>query len=215
MAHLGATLNQLEQAGELPRLKALYLVSYQQSCGHHHQRGEKGGRFKLLRRYEKAAGHPIYLIEDAAYRELRFAGEDTPSALSMDRRANRVVYTSTFSKPFAARRGLWPVARAAANGGVAGTNAISARNFLQQILSKALTNGSYKTQVAKRDVTRKAKVMTQACQPIFRTPCSGNPTGGLYVWARLPAKGQRLKSALFEAPYATRFSMCPAACAIA
>ena len=43
---------------------------------------EEGGALKLLRQYERAAGHPIYLLEDAAYRELRFKGEDVKSALA-------------------------------------------------------------------------------------------------------------------------------------
>ena len=97
LAYLEATLNQLQQAGELPRLKALYLVSYHSNpAGITTSATKKAAALKLLRRYEKAAGHPIYLIEDAAYRELRFAGEDTPSALSLDRRADRVVSATDF-----------------------------------------------------------------------------------------------------------------------
>ena len=162
---------------------------------------------KLLRRYEKAAGHPIYLIEDAAYRELRFAGEDTRSALSLDRRADRVVYTSTFSKPFATGVrvgfGLLPEPLLTAALRVKGNHDFGTANFLQQILSQALTNGSYETQVAKlrRRYARKAKAMTQACAAHFPDAVQWeNPTGGLYVWARLPAKVRSgLKSALFEA----------------
>ena len=208
LAHLEATLNQLEQAGELPRLKALYLVSYHSNpAGITTSATKKAAALKLLRRYEKAAGHPIYLIEDAAYRELRFAGEDTPSALSLDRRADRVVYTSTFSKPFATGVrvgfGLLPEPLLTAALRVKGNHDFGTANFLQQILTQALANGSYETQVAKlrRRYARKAKAMTQACAAHFPDAVQwANPTGGLYVWARLPAKVcSGLKSALFEA----------------
>jgi len=208
LAHLEATLNQLQQAGELPRLKALYLVSYHSNpAGITTSATKKSAALKLLRRYEKAAGHPIYLIEDAAYRELRFAGEDTPSALSLDRRADRVVYTSTFSKPFATGVrvgfGLLPEPLLTAALRVKGNHDFGTANFLQQILTQALANGSYETQVAKlrRRYARKAKAMTQACAAHFPDAVQwANPTGGLYVWARLPAKVRSgLKSALFEA----------------
>ena len=86
---------------------------------------------------------------------------------------------------------------------VKGNHDFGTANFLQQILSQALTNGSYETQVAKlrRRYARKAKVMTQACSAHFPDAVQWeNPTGGLYVWARLPAKVRSgLKSALFEA----------------
>ena len=208
LAHLEATLNQLQQAGELPRLKALYLVSYHSNpAGITTSATKKAAALKLLRRYEKAAGHPIYLIEDAAYRELRFACEDTPSALSLDRRADRVVYTSTFSKPFATGVrvgfGLLPEPLLTAALRVKGNHDFGTANFLQQILTQALANGSYETQVAKlgRRYARKAKAMTQACAAHFPDAVQwANPTGGLYVWARLPAKVRSgLKSALFEA----------------
>ena len=208
LAYLEATLNQLQQAGELPRLKALYLVSYHSNpAGITTSATKKAAALKLLRRYEKAAGHPIYLIEDAAYRELRFAGEDTPSALSLDLRADRVVYTSTFSKPFATGVrvgfGLLPEPLLTAALRVKGNHDFGTANFLQQILTQALANDSYETQVAKlrRRYARKAKAMTQACAAHFPDAVQwANPTGGLYVWARLPAKVRSgLKSALFEA----------------
>ena len=208
LAYLEATLNQLQQAGELPRLKALYLVSYHSNpAGITTSATKKAAALKLLRRYEKAAGHQIYLIEDAAYRELRFAGEDTPSALSLDRRADRVVYTSTFSKPFATGVrvgfGLLPEPLLTAALRVKGNHDFGTANFLQQILTQALANGSYETQVARlrRRYARKAKAMTQACAAHFPDAVQwANPTGGLYVWARLPAKVRSgLKSALFEA----------------
>ena len=73
LAHLEAVLQRLKKSGELRRVKALYLVSYfQNPTGVTTSFEKKRGILKLLKKFERAAGHPIYLIEDAAYRELRF-----------------------------------------------------------------------------------------------------------------------------------------------
>ena len=61
----------------------LYLVSYfQNPSGITTSLRKKAEALKLLRSYEKHAGHPLYLLEDAAYRELRFYGQDVPSAVA-------------------------------------------------------------------------------------------------------------------------------------
>ena len=42
----------------------------------------------------------IYLIEDAAYRELRYYGEEVPSLYALDEDGDRVIHAGTFSKPY-------------------------------------------------------------------------------------------------------------------
>ena len=42
----------------------------------------------------------IYLIEDAAYRELRYEGDDVPSLRSFDPEGDTVLYAGTFSNRF-------------------------------------------------------------------------------------------------------------------
>ena len=54
---------------------------------------------ELARRFSKR--HKIYILEDAAYRELRFDGLDVPSIKSLDRDNAHVILTMTFSKPMA------------------------------------------------------------------------------------------------------------------
>jgi 2-aminoadipate transaminase len=72
-AHLEKVLTSLKRSGELRRVKLFYLVSYfQNPTGVTTSFEKKRGLLKLLKRFERAAGHPIYLLEDAAYRELRF-----------------------------------------------------------------------------------------------------------------------------------------------
>src|SRR5690606_10165135 len=87
--------------GDLPRLKMLYLVTYFQNPSSVTTSYEKKcAALELLKKYEKHAGHPIYLLEDAAYRELRFSGEEVPTALTSPVNADRVIFAGTYSKPF-------------------------------------------------------------------------------------------------------------------
>src|ERR1700690_156526 len=75
LAHLEGILQSLKRRGELRRVKMLYLVSYfQNPTGATTSFVKKIEALKLLKRFERAAGHPIYLLEDAAYRELSFSG---------------------------------------------------------------------------------------------------------------------------------------------
>jgi 2-aminoadipate transaminase len=63
LTRLEAVLEALKRSGELPRVKMLYLVSYYQNpTGLTTSFAKKAGALKLLRRYERAAGHPLYLL---------------------------------------------------------------------------------------------------------------------------------------------------------
>ena len=208
LAHLEATLEALKKSGELPRLKALYLVSYHSNpTGTTTASAKKAAALKLLRRYEKAAGHPIYLLEDAAYRELRYAGEDIPSALTFDSTASRVIYTSTYSKPYATGvrvgYGLLPVPLLTAALRVKGNHDFGTTNFLQQLISRALSSGGYKKHVQslRQRYRKKAAAMVRACREHLPEGVEWtDPNGGLYVWARVPARVKTdLKSKLFAA----------------
>jgi 2-aminoadipate transaminase len=160
----------------------------------------------LLRRYERAAGHPIYLMEDAAYRELGFAGEPAPSALAVKGAADRVIYSGTYSKPFATgvRVGfgilpgnlLEPVLR------IKGNHDFGTSHLIQQLVSRALASGLYDKNLAKvqRRYRAKAKAMTDAIREYFPgTVQWEQPEGGLNVWAVLPRKvNTGMKSRFFK-----------------
>jgi len=206
--HLEHTLEALKKSGELPRLKALYLVSYHSNpTGITTAVAKKAAALKLLRRYEPAAGHRLYLIEDAAYRELRFAGDDIPSALITDRAANRVIYTSTYSKPYATGvrvgYGILPGPLLAAALRVKGNHDFGTTNILQQLIIRAITTGAYEKHLAKlrQRYAKKAAAMVRACRDDLPTGVNWTePTGGLYVWAKMPARVKTdFKSRLFAA----------------
>ncbi len=208
LAHLETVLERLKKSGELRRLKAIYLVTYfQNPTGVTTSFAKKRGLLARLKKFGRAAGHPIYLIEDAAYRELRFAGPDTPSALALPGADRHVIYTGTYSKPFATGArvgfGILPEPLFTAVKRIKGNHDFGTANLLQQLLARALETGVYGRHVAKIESRygRKARAMKAALAEHFppgvETWGSG---GGLYFWARLPkAISTGVKSKVFRA----------------
>ncbi len=206
--HLNEVLAGLKKAGELPRVKMLYLVSYfQNPSGITTSLARKAEAMKILRRFEKDAGHPVYLLEDAAYRELKFAGGDVPSALTLPGAGQRVIYTSTYSKPFATgiRVGFgWlPSRLMTVVTRIKGNHDFGTAHLLQQILANAIRTGRFARHLSalQQRYREKAAVMGEA----LRTHCSGllewgEPGGGLYYWARLKGSARSgQNSRLFKA----------------
>jgi 2-aminoadipate transaminase len=143
---LESVLESLKKSGELRRVKALYLVTYfQNPTGTTTAFEKKIAALKLLKRYERAAGHPIYLLEDAAYRELRFKGDDVPTALAISGGADRVIYAGTYSKPYATGTrvgfGILPEPVFTAVLRIKGNHDFGTSNLLQQLLAHALKSG--------------------------------------------------------------------------
>jgi len=210
LAYLEAVLESLKRSGDLPRVKILYLVTYHQNpTGLTTSFAKKLGALELLRRYERFAGHPIYLLEDAAYRELRFAGDDVKSALAT-KFSERVIYAGTYSKPFATGArvgfGLLPEPVLTAVRRIKGNHDFGTANLLQQLLASALGTSRYETHVGelRERYARKAAVMVRAiCEHFPPNIAWDEPRGGLYVWARLPRKIKSgAKSKLFQAALA-------------
>ena len=195
LAHLEKVLEQLKKSGELRRVKALYLVTYfQNPTGATTSLAKKAATLKLLKKYERAAGHPLYLLEDAAYRELRFDhGEDVPTSLTLPGAAERVIYTGTYSKPYAPGArvgfGILPEEIFSVVQYIKGNHDFGTANLLQQLLARALSSGLYDQHVAKvqKNYARKARVMKLALAEHFPKSVEiWESGGGLYFWARLP-----------------------------
>jgi 2-aminoadipate transaminase len=207
LAHLETVLQRLKKSGELRRLKALYLISYfQNPTGVTTSFEKKRGALKLLKQFERAAGHPIYLLEDAAYRELRFNGPDIKSALMVPGAADRVIYTGTYSKPYApgvrVGFGLLPEPLFTAVQRIKGNHDFGTANLLQQLLAGALATGLYDRHVAKieKRYGQKARIMKQALAKHFPPNVEiWEAGGGLYFWARLPKNvSTGVKSKVFQ-----------------
>jgi 2-aminoadipate transaminase len=207
LAHLETVLNSLKRSGEIKRLKMLYLVTYFQNPSSVTTRFEKKkAALELLQKYEKAAGHPIYLLEDAAYRELRFSGENVKSALALSKFADRIIYAGTYSKPFATGArvgfGLLPEPLLTVITRFKGNHDFGTANLLQQVLKRAITSGRYRKHLSGLQARYgcKAQVMLESLEEFFPKNVEWlRPDGGLYVWTRLPQKIKTgAKSKFFE-----------------
>ena len=206
LEHLEEVLETLKRSGELKHVKMLYLVSYfQNPSGVTTSFEKKAGALDLLKKYESAAGHPIYLLEDAAYRELRFAGSDTCSALAT-KYSDRVLYAGTYSKPFATGArvgfGLLPEPILTVVTRLKGNHDFGTANLLQQLLRRALETRKYGEHLVELQQRYgcKAKVMLDALRSYFPDDVTWlQPKGGLYVWAKLPKSAKTgVKSKLFQ-----------------
>jgi 2-aminoadipate transaminase len=133
------------------------------------------------------------VIEDAAYRELRFEGEDVTSALAISGSHDRLIYAGTYSKPFATGTrvgfGILPEPVFTAVLHIKGNHDFGSSNLLQQLLSRALSSGLYEKHLValRARYAHKAQVMRQALGEHFPDEAEWwEPGGGLYFWARLP-----------------------------
>ena len=82
-------------AGELARVKAIYVVTYYDNPTGSTTTGARRQRLMgIAARWSRESA--IYLIEDAAYRELRYYGDDVPSLYALDADGDRVISAGTF-----------------------------------------------------------------------------------------------------------------------
>ncbi len=178
IANLASKLESLKRRRLLPRLKLLYLVTYfQNPTGRTWPWEMKRELLAIVKHYERAAGHPLYIVEDAAYRDLYFEGQDVPSFKTLDTRNERVAYTNTLTKPFATGirigYGILPPALMRAVLHSKGNHDFGSSNFLQTILARALANGLYERHLPQIAAAyrRKRDVMVAALDTTFR--CRG------------------------------------------
>jgi 2-aminoadipate transaminase len=205
---LDRKLDQIEKAGELDKVKALYLVTYAQNpTGRSTDYDRKKQALDILRKYENRLGRPIALIEDAAYRELEFDPTKTaPSLLAEEEHRDRVFYLGTYTKPFATGIrvgfGHFPTQVLEKLCNLKGLHDFGVSNFTQVILAEALKSGAYEAQTQKLQARylEKASAMEAALKKFAPSNLTWEfPRGGLYIWATL-TDGQSTgpKSKLFE-----------------
>jgi len=187
-------LARLDAAGELGRVKALYVVSYFDNPSTVTLAEERRGPVvEIIKRWSQRS--TIRIIEDAAYRELRYEGDDVPSLRSYDVEGDTVILTETFSKSyspglrvgwgFLPRDLIEPVAQQKGN------IDFGAPNFSQHVMTAVIERGLLRPHVEKlRDHYRGKLQATLAACDEFLAPLPGitwdRPTGGIYVWLRLP-----------------------------
>jgi 2-aminoadipate transaminase len=191
---LEALLRRLERSGEIARLKMIYTVDYfQNPTGRTLSLPRRRRLVELARRFSR--GHRILVLEDAAYRELRFDGLDLPSLKSFDEDNAYVASAYTFSKPCApglkTGYGLLPRDLVGPVVQLKGGHDFGSNNFAQHVLDRLLETGAYHRHVArlvgvyrdKRDALLAALDRAFGDWPEVHWT---RPAGGLYVWLTFP-----------------------------
>lgn len=193
---LDHALEQIASMGELQRVKLIYVVSYFDNPSGvcvSNERREKIA--EIARKWSR--DHRILILEDAAYRELRYDGPEHPSLWSFDDSREHVIYTQTFSKTFSpgvrVGFGILPRALVQPICDRKGNEDFGSANFNQHIIAEILRSGRFQSHLEKVKNGYRAKrdAMLAAADKFF-TEIPGvhwiHPHGGLYVWMSLPEK---------------------------
>ncbi len=192
---LARLLERLDRAGELPRVKLIYTVDYfQNPTGLTLSLARRRELMEIVQRYRSR--QRILVLEDAAYRELRFEGDDFPSIKSLDERNEFVIYAGTFSKPCSpglkTGYALMPAELIEPLTRLKGNHDFGSNNFSQFILNALLESGEYHQHARQleRIYRRKRDAMLNALQREFGDlPGTRwtHPRGGMFVWLTLPS----------------------------
>lgn len=187
-------LQRIGRDGQLPLVKAIYLVPYFDNPG--------GVTMPLARRAavveiaKRSSRHErIHVISDEAYRPLRYGGEDIPSTSVCDADGDTVIVAGTFSKSFSPGiRVGWGILPPHLVGPVCdqkGNVDFGSPNVNQHLMAKILELGLFEPHLERIRATYREKLsaMLNALQEHL-APLPGvrwfTPNGGLYVWMHLP-----------------------------
>ena len=182
-----------DRKGELERVKAIYVVSYFDN-----PRGISTSLDRRMALLDIAAKwsrkHKIYILEDAAYRQLRFRGDDIPSLRALDHE-DRVLMAETFSKTFApgirVGWGVIPRELMAPMASLKGNFDFGSPAFNQGLILEMLQDDTFENHVQKLVAlydSKRAAMIDQLEKRLGDEPnCRWiDPAGGLYVWLTLP-----------------------------
>ena len=187
-------LLRLEAAGELGRVKLIYACTYYDNpSGVTIPADRRAALVELARRWSRAG--KIHLIEDAAYRELRYYGHDLPSMRSFDPDGDTVIQVGSFSKSFSPGArvgwGMLPPRLVEPVLSAKGNLDFGSPNLNQLLMATVLEMGLLDPHVELLRQTYRGKIdaVLEAADE-FLAPIGGirwvRPTGGHYVWLRLP-----------------------------
>src|SRR6185437_5145487 len=191
---LEALFERLARSGELARVKLIYTVDYfQNPTGLTLVESRRPKLLELIRRYSRT--QRILILEDAAYREVRFAGRDLPSIKRFDDRNEHVVYTSTFSKPLSPGMktgyALLPGELVEPFLNLKGSHDFGSNNLAQHLIDRLMASGEYARhlQVLREVYRSKCDLMLRSLEKEFADFPGVTwtvPAGGLFLWVRFP-----------------------------
>jgi 2-aminoadipate transaminase len=188
-------LEGFKKSGELSRVKFVYCTSFfDNPTGLSLSTPRRKKLVDVVRRF--STSHRVLILEDAAYRELRYDGEALPSIKSFDPDNQFTIITQTFSKPFAPGIKLGYTAMPPdlleqvlrQKGG----HDFGSANVSQEIALEAVTSGIYAEHLeVLKDAYRRKRDATLAALSAHLEESAAlhwtRPAGGIYVWLTLPA----------------------------
>jgi 2-aminoadipate transaminase len=192
---LEQALGRLNELGRLPRVKMIYVVSeFDNPSWVSVSLGRRKAIVDIANRW--SIHNRILVLEDAAYRDLRFEGNPLPSLLSLDESREQVLYTQTFSKTLSPglRVGFGVLPKDVLKPVLdrKGNEDFGSANFPQAVVTRLLKSGAFQNHVhhVRASYTRKRDAMLSAADRFFREIPGvtwHHPKGGLYVWMSLPS----------------------------
>lgn len=191
---LEEALARLDAADELARVKAVYCVSYfDNPCGVSLAEARRPRVLDVVRRWSQ--DQRIFVIEDVAYRDLRYAGKDVPSLRAFDDAGDSVILAGTFSKSYSpgirVGWGVLPPDLVEPVLAMKGNVDFGSPNFAQHVMHAVITSGRLDEHEERLRAAYRTKLdaMLDAAGE-FLAPLAGVsyivPRGGLYVWVELP-----------------------------
>ncbi len=194
-AALEETLARCQRQGELPRIKAIYLVPYFDNPAATTMPAERRAAVvEMAKRWSKHGR--IHVISDEAYRELRYAGEDISSPRVWDEEGDTVIVAGSFSKSFSPGiRVGWGILPRHLIGPVndqKGNVDFGSPNLNQYLMARVLESGQLEphlVRIRSRYREKLTAMLAAADAHLARVPGVEwlRPQGGLYVWVRLPS----------------------------
>jgi 2-aminoadipate transaminase len=191
---LAGELERFAHSGQLERVKAIYVTSYFENPSTATlPLSRRAAIVELAKRYSREA--PIYVIDDSAYRDLRYAGDDLPSLGAFDDDGTTVIVAETFSKSFSPGVrigwGVLPQDLVAPVSALKASIDFGSPNLNQHLMAAVLERGLLEPHIAllRAAYQTKLEAMLQAMDE-FLSGIPGirwqRPSGGLYVWLELP-----------------------------
>lgn len=191
---LEAELQRIEQRGLLSRVRLIYVVSdFENPSGVSVSADRRPQLLRLAQKYSRDSR--IFLLEDSAYRELRYDGDPLPSIWSFDKDQETVILAQTFSKSFSpgirVGLGILPQALVKPVSDLKGNEDFGSAHLNQHIVAATLRDGAYRQHVeqVKSSYRIKRDAMLRAAEQQFAGIPGVSwfrPNGGMYVWMRLP-----------------------------
>ncbi|HEX3726934.1 MAG TPA: PLP-dependent aminotransferase family protein [Pirellulales bacterium] len=191
---LDEQLRDLSKAGQLQRVKAIYITSYYENPSTVTLPLERRAAIvEIAKRWSHR--NKIYVIDDTAYRDLRYTGHDLPSLRSFDAEGDTVIVAETFSKSFSPGiRVGWGILPPLLVEPVCAQKAnidFGSPNFNQHLMSTVLERGLFAPHVERLRQNYRVKLaaMLSALDEHLGAAALVRwnvPSGGLYVWLELP-----------------------------